>query len=385
MRKYLVKRLFQIVLTLFIYLTITFIILQAQPGDITNVYIMNPKIPPEVRQRLREQLGLDKPLFFQYLQYLKNMGTGNLGISFSLYPRPVWDILKERLPRTVLLFLVAYLVYFFLGYHMGKLIAWKRGGALEYSSTIVGSFLYTVFTPWWGLLMIWIFAFKLGWFPGGKFITVELWQQFRKISPNQVFNTILLAGGATTVFVFLTYYLGKRLGHRQTAFTATLAALGVSAGAIIFLLATNTVGYLAADILKHLILPVFTLTTIAFGGYMLLMRDSMLETIREDYVMAARAKGLPDRVVRDRHAARNALLPIVTSFILALATVVDGGIITETIFSWPGIGLTMLRAILDEDLPLAMGALVFTGVFLLIGHLVADLLYAYLDPRIKYG
>jgi len=118
---------------------------------------------------------------------------------------------------------------------------------------------------------------------------------------------------------------------------------------------------------------------------MLLMRDSMLETIREDYVMAAKAKGLPDKAVRDKHAARNALLPIVTSFILALATVVDGGIITETIFSWPGIGLTMLSAILEEDLPLAIGALVFTGVFLLFAHLVADILYAYLDPRIKYG
>ena len=117
----------------------------------------------------------------------------------------------------------------------------------------------------------------------------------------------------------------------------------------------------------------------------MLMRDSMLETIREDYVMAARAKGLPDKAVRDRHAARNALLPIVTSFVLALATVVDGGIITETIFSWPGIGLTMLNAILSEDMPLAIGALVFTGIFLLIGHLIADLLYAYLDPRIKYG
>ncbi|MCR4404896.1 MAG: ABC transporter permease [Candidatus Acetothermia bacterium] len=385
MRKYLVKRLFQIVLTLFIYLTITFIILQAQPGDITNVYVLNPKIPPEVRERLREQLGLDKPLFFQYLQYLQNMATGNLGISFSQYPRPVWEIIKERLPRTVLLFLVAYLIYFFFGYQMGKLIAWKRSGVLEYSSTIIGSFLYTVFTPWWALLMLWIFAFKLGWLPNGKFITVEIWRNFRDISANQVFNLILIAGGAMTAFIFLSYYLGRRLGTRRAAANVTVAAVIVSVGAIAFLIASTTVGYLAADILKHLILPVVTLSTINFAGYMLLMRNSMLETIREDYVMAARAKGLPDRVVRNRHAARNALLPIVTSFILALATVVDGGIITETLFSWPGIGLTMLNAILSEDMPLAMGALVFTGIFLLIGHLVADLLYAYLDPRIKYS
>jgi len=380
MRKYLIKRLLQIVLTLFIYLTIIFIILQAQPGDITDMYIMNPQIPQEAREALRTQLGLDKPLFFQYLQYLKNVATGNLGISFSNYPRPVWDIIKERLPRTVVLFFTAYMIYFFLGFQLGKLIAWRRGGFVEYSSTVVGVFLWTVFTPWWGLLLIWVFAFKLRWLPMGKFITPAIWRQFRDISANQVFNTIMLVAGAATLFVWLAWLVGKRLGTRRTARMAVLGALLFSLVAVGFLLATTRVGYLAQDILWHMILPVFTLTTIGFGGYMLLMRDSMLETIREDYV-----KGLPDKAVRDRHAARNALLPIVTSFVLALATVVDGGIITETIFSWPGLGLTMLNAILSEDMPLAIGALVFTGVFLLIGHLVADLLYAYLDPRIKYG
>lgn len=385
MRKYLIKRLFQIVLTLFIYLTIIFIILQAQPGDITNVYIMNPEIPPEVRERLRQQLGLDKPLFFQYLQYLKNTATGNLGISFSLYPRPVWDIIKERLPRTVVLFFTAYMIYFFLGFHLGKLIAWRRGGFTEYSSTLVGVFLWTVFTPWWGLLLIWIFAFKLGWLPIGKFLTPELWRQFRDISSNQVFNTMIIIIAAVGVFIWLAWWVGKRLGTRRTARTITTSASLFSLAAVGFLLFTTKIGYLAQDMLWHMILPVLTLTTIGFGGYMLLMRDSMLETIREDYVMAARAKGLPDKAVRDRHAARNALLPIVTAFVLALATVVDGGIITETIFSWPGIGLTLLNSILSEDMPLAIGALVFTGIFLLVGHLIADLLYAYLDPRIKYG
>ena len=385
MRKYLIKRLFQIVLTLFIYLTIIFIILQAQPGDITDMYIMNPKIPKEARQALRHQLGLDKPLFLQYLQYLKNTATGNLGVSFSLYPRTVWSILKERLPRTVVLFFTAYMVYFFLGFQMGKLIAWRRGGFIEYSSTLVGVFLWTVFTPWWALLLIYIFSFKLGWFPLGKFISPLIWRHFEGITANQVFNTILIAAGAAAVFVGLAWFVGKRLGTRRTAQTTTIGAVLLSLIAIGFLLATTTVGYLAQNILWHMILPVLTLTTIGFGGYMLLMRDSMLETIREDYVMAARAKGLSDKAVRDRHAARNALLPIVTSFVLALATVVDGGIITETIFSWPGIGLTLLNAILSKDMPLAIGALVFTGVFLLFGHLIADLLYAYLDPRIKYG
>jgi peptide/nickel transport system permease protein len=111
----------------------------------------------------------------------------------------------------------------------------------------------------------------------------------------------------------------------------------------------------------------------------------MLETLREDYIMAARAKGLPDRVVRDKHASRNAMLPVVTAFVLAVAFILDGGVITETIFSWPGMGLTLLQAALVEDIPMVIGALVFTGVMALTAHLIADILYAFLDPRIRYS
>ena len=384
MRKYLARRLFQIVLTMFIYLTIVFIIIQAQPGDITDMYIMNPKIPPEAREAIRHQLGLDRPLIVQYFNYLRNVVTGNLGKSFIYYPTPVWTIIKQRLPRTVVLFLTALLIYYSIGFQLGKIIAWRRGGVTEYSATIVGVFLWTVFTPWWALLMIYIFAFKLHWFPIGKFITVEIWRHF-DVSPNRVFNTMLLVAASATLFTFLLYMLVRRFGRRRTAKIAGLGGLLFSIGVILYLLFNTTIGYLARDIIHHMILPIFTLVTIGFGGSMLVMRDSMLETIREDYIMAAKAKGLPDKVVRDKHAARNALLPIVTSFILAIATVVDGGIITETIFSWPGMGLTLLNAVLQEDMPLAVGTFIFTGVFLLFAHLVADILYAYLDPRIKYG
>ncbi len=120
------------------------------------------------------------------------------------------------------------------------------------------------------------------------------------------------------------------------------------------------------------------------AGTMLLTRNSMLETIREDYIMVARAKGLPEKVVRDRHAARNALLPVVTSFVFSLAFAIDGGVIIEGIFSWPGMGQTLLSAVLSEDMPLAIGAFVFVGIFALVAHLVADVLYVFLDPRIRY-
>jgi peptide/nickel transport system permease protein len=137
------------------------------------------------------------------------------------------------------------------------------------------------------------------------------------------------------------------------------------------------------DIAHHTMLPVLTLGLVAFGATMLLTRSAMLETLGEDYIMTARAKGLPDWQIRDRHAARNAMLPVTTALVLALAFVIGGGIVTETIFSWPGIGLLFLQAINVSDIPLAVGVLAITGVLALIGHLVADILYAVLDPRIR--
>jgi len=383
MRKYVIKRVFQIILTLFIYMTIVFIILQAQPGDISQVYLNDPKIPPEAREALRERLGLDEPLHIQYINYLRNFLTGNLGVSFFYYPRPVWEIIMERLPRTVVLFLTAYIIYFALGYQLGKWIAWRRGTLLDYGATVSGVFLWTVYTPWFALLLIWIFAIQLGWLPSGKFLDPLKWRLY-DIPANLVFGKMILVGGGAFLFMLGTYLLGRRLKWpppRQ--FLINLGAAAVS-GVGIWSASQNLIGYLALDILHHMILPVLTLTFIGFGGYMLLMRDSMLDVVKEDYVQAAKAKGLPDKAVRDRHAARNAMLPIVTSFILAIAFTVDGSIVIETIFSWPGIGLTLLEAALQEDVPLAVGTFVFTGIFVLIAHLVADILYAYLDPRIRY-
>ncbi len=387
MWKFLIRRVLQIVLTLYLFATIVFFIVYLQPGDISQVYINNPKLPPEAREALKRQLGLDQPPHIQYLNFMRNLVTGNLGISFSEYPRPVWDIIKERLPRTVALFLIATLIYYALGFHLGKLIAWRRKGLLDYSATIVGVVLFTVYTPWFAYLIIWIFGYKLGWFPLGKFLDPVLWRRY-DVPANEVFGLMLTVGGAAILFLLAVYVLGRKL-HLPPLPRALMnfGALGLAGGSVAYLLwgpEFQPYGLLARDILWHMVLPVTTVTLIAFGGAMLLMRDSMLEVIKEDYVLAAKAKGLPDKVVRDKHAARNALLPMITSFVLALAFVVDGGIITETVFSWKGMGLTLLDAVTNEDLPLAVGTFVFTGIFALIAHLIADIAYAYLDPRIRY-
>ena len=200
---------------------------------------------------------------------------------------------------------------------------------------------------------------------------------------NAIFNRMILSAIVVSIAVFALFAVTakKRMAHSRLIRIGGLALAALAVAAAWF--ATGT-GYLAWDILKHMILPVATLTLISFAGTMLLTRNSTLETMREDYVMAARAKGLPEKDVRDRHVARNALLPIVTSFVFSLAFAVDGGVIIEQIFSWPGMGQTLVSAALTEDLPLAVGAFVFVGVFVLIAHLAADILYVYLDPRIRY-
>ena len=382
MTAYLLRRFGQMLLTLFMIISLAFFLVQAQPGDYTSTYAQNPDLPPEVRAQIQASFGLDKSLGEQYLLHIKNSFTGNFGVSFGHYPRTVMEVIKERLPRTAVLFLTATVISFYLGFVLGKAMAWRRGGFMEYTATISGATLFTVFTPWFALMMIWTFAFKLGWFPLGKFLDPLVWRE-APVAANSVFNDMLLTAGAFTVFIFLAILISKKAGGRRWRTWLLPAA---AAGAVVIPIAWGLSGtaYLALDILKHMVLPIATLTLISFAGTMLLTRNSMLETLREDFVMAARAKGLPENVIRDKHAARNALLPVVTSLVYSLAFAIDGGIIIETIFSWPGMGLTLLQAVRSEDLPLAMGAFVFIGIFALGAHLVADVLYAFLDPRIRY-
>jgi len=385
MRRYLLNRLGQVVLTLIIYITLVYFLLQAMPGDITQMYLANPRIPQAAREELQKQLGLDQGVVMQYLNYLKNFFSGELGVSFSHYPRPVWDILMERLPRTFVLFLTAHVLSFYLGYLLGRIIAWRRGKVVDYAATVVGITFWTAFYPLLSLVLIWVFAYTLKLLPLNQFIEPRLWQG-APFPTNTVFGYMVYGGGAVAVGLFLVFYAflrGLKRSRRNTA-RAWLSAFAIIAVALAVAWRTGLLVYIW-DIASHMILPVCTLTLISFAGTMLLMRDSMLETVQEDYVMAARAKGLPDTIVRDRYAARTAMLPTVTSLVLSLASSMSGGLVTETMFSWPGLGQILFHSALANDYPLATGALAFTGVFLLIAHFVADILYAVLDPRITYA
>lgn len=384
MTRYILGRLFQVLITFLLFQTVVFFLLHAQPGDITDQFLSNPRIPPEARQVLRAQLGLDKPLGEQYLTYLKNFWTGDMGVSWTRYPRPVTDIIAETMPRTLVLFISSTVVSFGLGFWLGRLLAWKRGALIEYPVTLVSIFLYTVFYPWFALVIIWLFAFRMKLFPIGKFIDVRLWRGSQvPYTANEVFNHMVLITSILVVVLGALYYFTRNLSpidRRRIRLPGTVVALV----AFIIYWVTSPMSKYASDIAWHMVLPILTLTAVGFAGTMLLTRNSMLETLREDYILTARAKGLPEKVVRDNHAARNALLPVVTSLVYSLAATIGGGIITETYFSWPGMGLILLEASTRSDIPLAIGALTFVGVLALVAHFVADITYAFLDPRIRY-
>jgi len=383
MLRFIGRRLVQMFFLFIAFLTIVWLLLQLMPGDITDTLIGDPSIPLSTRLELAERLGLNEPLYMQYWTYITNFFKGDLGVSFSRYPQDVSAVLWEAIPRTLLLVLSATLLAYWMGFKSGKLIAWGRGGKSEQGFIVGGIFLQTVFYPWFAIVMLWTFGFFLGWFPIGRFITVGLWQG-SGFDATSVFEELMVSVVVAVLLYMVARYLIKRTAPSLVVQQRLqrLATVLVIAALVVYWYLDPAREYVW-DIVRHTILPVATLGLVTFGAVMLITRTSMLETLGEDYILTARAKGLPKRVIRDRHAARNALLPVVTSFVLAMGTVVGGAIITEQIFSWPGMGLLFLQGIVVSDIPLVAGALAITGVLTLFAHLFVDIAYTILDPRIR--
>lgn len=322
-RKFVFKRLIEILIIFFVILTVLFLLFRLSPGDPVTKMV-DPTMTPEDAEHLIDQLGLDQPVGVQYIYYLKNFFTGNFGISFH-YGVPVFAIIWNRLPNTVMLFTTAILLSAFVGVFLGKIASWQKGTKTDTWMTLGALACHTLFLPWLALLMIWIFGFKFPWFPLSGMISAEVWA-----NPSSGF--------------WLKFF----------------------------------------DVVHHMALPLATLFLIHFGSYLLVMRSSMLDTLREDYILTARAKGLPEKVIRNQHAAPNAALPVVTSVGLSLAFSISGGALTETVFSWPGIGRELVFAVSNSDYPLALASFLLIAIVVLFSNLVVDVLYAYLDPRIKY-
>ena len=321
--KYVGRRVLEGLIILFIIMTIIFFLFRATGVSPIDMMAGGARMSVETREALVRQHGLDKPLWTQYFIYIKNLLKGDLGV--SLYTlKPVSEIVMEKLPRTLLLFFPATIISYVIGIIVGRRIGWKRGKKIESGVTITALVLGTLPVFWLALLMLYIFSFKLELFPLGGWVNPE----------------VLMEGNT---------------------------------GAIIL------------DVLYHMILPVMTLVIIQSGGALLLMRTSMIETLGEDYIFVAKAKGMPEKVVRDKHAARNAMLPIITSFTISVALSVGGNVLVEKIFSWPGLGLEMFNATVSLDYPLAQGCFLIMAALVIVFIILTDVLYAYLDPRISYG
>ena len=281
------------------------------------------------------------------------------------------------------MFVTATLVSYILGYNLGKRAAWRRGKILDKTATFVGIVFWTIFLPLLAIFNIWLFGVILKILPLNQFINPNVWRG-TDLSAQNVFLNLLLNAFIFLVVMMISLIFAQRVKTVAAKRTIVLSSAVVTLTVSIILWTSTGLGIYALDIILHMVLPVFTLTLYSFAGSMLVMRDTMLEVVREDYVITAKAKGLPDRVVRDKHAARNALLPLITNFVISLGFTLSGGIITETMFSWPGLGRAYLEALNSQDTPLLIGLLVFTGIFVLLAHLIADVLYAFLDPRIRY-
>jgi peptide/nickel transport system permease protein len=281
-------------------------------------------LPEESQNAIRAQFGLDKPLWLQYLIYLGNLLRGELGISFH-QRKPVLEIVLGALPNTIALTVSGLVLAYIFGVIAGAFLAWKRGSWIEGVSipVVLGTRAAPEF--WMGMVLLAIFSFNLGWFP---------------------------AGGANSAGMFYSSEL-----QRMTSL----------------------------DFLHHLALPAITLALYLQGLPLLLMRSTMLEVMHEDFVTMARMKGLSEWRIVLAHAARNALLPVVTAFTLSLGQLIGGNVVVEIVFSWPGLGRILVGAVAASDYPLAQGAFFLVALALITMNFVADLLYALLDPRVSHG
>lgn len=322
MRQYILRRCWHMLITLFALMTIMFFLFRLLPGD-PAMTVISSAMYPKAQEAMRAQFGLDKPLLQQYLIYLQNLITFDFGYSFHS-SRSVSELLGGRIVNTLVLILPSMILAYLLGAVLGALMGWYRGGRFETAMVLVFTVLQAAPVFWLGMLAILLFSINLGWFPPGHLVT-----------PGMFVNRDLWM-------------------------------------------------YLSADFLHHLALPFIVHTSYQIAFPLLLMRSSMLSTVGEDFVEFARIKGLPERRILFRHAARNSMLPVATTIPMILGWALAGSVVIETVFSWPGLGLLMIEGVQRSDFPVVQAAFYLIAVLTILGTFVADILYGILDPRIVY-
>jgi len=321
-RAYIVKRALYTILVIYIIATLNFFIVELMPGDPLRAYI-SPTFTEEQRQMLLKAFGLDQPIHVRYVRYLASIVEGRFGRSF-LYKKPVVEVLAERLPNSLILVWSATIIAYGIGVPLGIFVAWKKGSKLEASAIIFALLGRSAPLFWTGMIALTIFSFTLGWFPSSGVV-----------SPGAFFGS----------------------------FWEQIFSL---------------------DYLRHLVLPALTEAFYLLGLPFLLMRTSMLEVLGEEFITMCKIKGLKERDIMLKHAARNSILPVLTAFTLAVGYSLEGAILIETVFSWPGVGRLLAQAVRACDYPLAQGSFFIIAVTTVLMNFVADLLYMKLDPRVSF-
>jgi len=327
---YLAAKIGWALLTLALVIIFNFVLFRILPGDPARSVAHDPRISPETVAALTARFGLDKPLFFnfsggnpfdsQFFAYVGQLAQGDLGVSYNFRDRPVVNMLGDGMVNTLWLILPANVLAIIIGTLAGLVAAWRRGTAIDAGALAIGLILWAVPTFFMGIILLFLGA---AWFD-------------------------LPTGGRQTI------------GAQYAGFWDAAYDLG-----------------------RHLLMPTLTFTLVLLGEYLLIMRSSVVEVFSEDYILTAKAKGLSTfRVIRD-HALRNAMLPMVTVIALNLGFIVSGAIQIESVFSWPGLGQLTVNAVRERDYPVLQGAFLLLAVAVVLANLAAELLYGWLDPRVR--
>lgn len=322
MRSFVIGRIGQLLVTFFIILTVLFFLFRLGLPDPT-LALISDGLSPEDRQLVIARFGLDKPLWQQYFIYIGNVLKGEFGTSFH-YKAPVFDVAGEKFLNTMVLMVAAIIVSYTIGPLLGVLMSWKRGTRFEVLGVTAGLITRSAPMFWTGMLAVMLFGIQLGWLP---------------------------TSGMRTLPYEATGFLDK-----------------------IFTL----------DFLWHLLLPMTVVAIFYAGLPMLIMRNTMLEVLGEDFIEFSRARGLSETRIMYLHAARNALLPVVTQLAITTGLAVGGQVVVEVVFSWPGLGREMLEAVRTSDYPLAQATFMLMAAMVLLLNFISDLLYGRLDPRVVY-
>ena len=321
MLRYIARRLVQAAVIVAIVAAITFALIHLAPGDPFSAVIDNPNVSEKVRETLRAQYGLDRPLPEQFVRYVNALAHGELGWSFS-HDRPVIEVLGSSLPNTLLLMSVALVASFALGILVALVQVARRGSVVDHALSGITLLFFSMPDFWLAILALLALTYWLPIFP---------------------------VGGAVDPVMHEYMSLGGRI----------------------------------ADRLRHLLLPALTLTLLASASVARYQRAALLDVLPADYIRTARLKGLTEREILRRHALRNALLPIITLIGLSFPALLTGAFFVERIFAWPGMGYAVVNAIGTRDYPLVVGGVIIGSIMVTLGSLLADLLYAWADPRLR--